>query len=721
MGRTVSPAIVAMNGGEISPLLGGRVDLEDRYPRSAFECTNYVPTPQGPITRRPGTYFVSSTRADASVRLIPFLATGDVVYILEFGENYIQFYKNYTSLSTPAAPGVAGNPFSSAFSTAFGDILIVATTYTLAQVWDLQFAQAAGVMYLTHRSHPPRVLTWFSDFVWTFDEFQISDGPYLPENTDSAATFTATAVSGTTTITGVAAVIPYINSGLGFQAGDVAQTYPPMLARLIRLRHTGTTPPSAGWAYLKTQVSPNTTRIVTATVLDEFAAITATYRWRLGVYTEYGPSFPGAVAIHGDRLFFGGTNTYPSRVDGSVVGNYSLFWPFDPDGTSQAPVASDAIAVSLPDGVDIRWMRSDPRGLIVGTSGGVFLLRANISGGALSATDPVGVVKSINHGVDSARPVQADNSIIYAQRGGSRIQELSYVFEDDGIRNKDVSLVAPHLFPGGILQLAFQSLPHSVVWVLRDDGVLIGMVYDKSQGISAWFRCELGGEFNGGVPVVETIAVIPAPSGVVDDLWMVVKRTVAGETVRYTEFISLFWRPTYVQNSAIFLDSAITYSGAATQTIAGIDHLSGATLAVLADGAVHPDVEVIGGEVTLNRAASVVQLGYPFSSRFQSVSVEAGSEIGTAQGKRKRIHALTMRLFQTLGVEVGPDFDHLTMVPFRTTGDVLGAPPPLFDGDKDVVFPQTLNNLGQICIQQTDPVPGTIVALFPQLQTGEGR
>jgi hypothetical protein len=86
--------------------------------------------------------------------------------------------------------------------------------------------------------------------------------------------------------------------------------------------------------------------------------------------------------------------------------------------------------------------------------------------------------------------------------------------------------------------------------------------------------------------------------------------------------------------------------------------------------------------VTLSRSASVVQVGYAYNSDGQSCASDAGAADGTAQGKTQRAHRITFRLHDTLGLKIGPDFDNLTPLPFRTSGDATNAAVPLFTGDK---------------------------------------
>jgi hypothetical protein len=145
--------------------------------------------------------------------------------------------------------------------------------------------------------------------------------------------------------------------------------------------------------------------------------------------------------------------------------------------------------------------------------------------------------------------------------------------------------------------------------------------------------------------------------------------------------------------------------------------LEGETLSVLADGASHPDVIVSAGSVTLTRAASVVHLGLPYASDLQTLRIEAGAQDGTAQGKTKRIHRVTVRLFKTLGLKFGPDATSLDVLPFRTSADSMGTPPALYTGDKSVNWNDGYDTEGVMYFRQDQPLPFTLLGIFPMLVT----
>jgi len=154
------------------------------------------------------------------------------------------------------------------------------------------------------------------------------------------------------------------------------------------------------------------------------------------------------------------------------------------------------------------------------------------------------------------------------------------------------------------------------------------------------------------------------------------------------------------------------------QTISGLDHLNGQSVSILADGNVAPSQTVVNGSITLDRPYSAITAGLPFTCQLQSLYIDVQGAGGTIQSKRKTIPAVTVRVQDSRGVWTGPTFDSLIEIKERTT-EPMGQPIRLFTGDQRVVLPANYNVPGQLCVQITDPVPCTVLALIPELQVGD--
>jgi hypothetical protein len=720
-----SPIQQSFNAGELSKLLFARSDVA-KYKNGLEVCYNAKPLIQGAWKNRSGTYYVAGVKTNAkSTRIVRFEFSTTQAYIIEFGDLYCRFYMDHGQIAVSGVAAyngatnyVIGDLVSSAGVNYYciaatvgnappnatywyaltGTIYEIPTPYVEADLFELSFTQSADVLYIAHQSYAPRKLSRTAHTDWTLTTIDFLDGPYLPTNAGTT-TFTLSGTTGSVTVT--ASAITGINNNTGFQTTDVG--------RLIRWKD-----PAGNWTWLQITARTNTT-VVTATIRGPNAsAATATINWRLGVWSDT-TGYPGTVAFFEDRLFWGGSTDYPQRLDGSKSGDYENYAPTGTDGTV---AADNAVAFTLNAGTVnvIRWMVDNEKGLLVGTVGGEWLVRPSTQSEALSPTN-IKAAQSDSKGSKQIQAIKAGRATLFVQRAGRKLRELAYVFEVDGFRAPDLTPLAEHITRGGLGELVYQQEPHSVVWSVRGDGALVGLTYERDQDVLGWHWHEIAGSFGSGIAVVESIAGIPEPNGTYDELWLIVKRTINGATVRHIEYMKKDFEEEDDVEDAFFVDSGLTYSGAAATVITGLDHLEGQTVSILANGATHPTKVVSGGSITLDRSATKAHIGLGYVSDGKNMPWEAGAADGTAQGKIKRPHTCFFRLHNSMGLKYGSSFAKLDEVSFRTSTDDTASPVPLFTGDKLVDWPGDYDVYGQICWRQDKPLPLTVLAVGPQLHT----
>ena len=208
-----------------------------------------------------------------------------------------------------------------------------------------------------------------------------------------------------------------------------------------------------------------------------------------------------------------------------------------------------------------------------------------------------------------------------------------------------------------------------------------------------------------------------------DLVWLVVKRTINGSAQRHVEYMTKFWETGDAIETAAYLDSSAQYSGSPATTVSGLTWLEGATVSVLADGAVHPDCTVASGAITLSWSASVVQVGLGYNSDGKTMRIEAGGAEGVAQGKFKRIHRVIFRFTESLGLQLYSDIDGTWQYvdqSFRTSADAMDEPVALFSGDKRWSWEGTWDTDGYIAWRQNQPLPSNILAVIAQMETQDG-
>jgi len=752
------------SSGELSPRLKGRMEA-DKYREAAATLKNYIPFPQGPITRRPGSVYVNEIKTSSEgARLIPFVFSATVAYQLEFGNNYIRFYKDNAQLLD-------------------GGAYEISTPYDEEEVLDLSYAQNGDIMYLAHQSFRLRKLTRLGDIEWTLEEVDYDEPNYLPFNSLSAgaqteavktATLTPAATTGNTNVTmGPDQTITAIaddgagNTNLtipnhGFVDGDsigvdggnkilldrmvtldadtdnrvvdsntikISPSFPgagydgsgfvypdiyPGAGVYVRLLQGSTW----GWAEVNDRgIVVGHLQTFNVTVVSAFGSTATAGVWRFG-----DTSNPGLVTFHEDRLVLSKYADQPQRTDLSETGNYE---DFSPTTAAGAVIDSGGISFSLAsnDVNAIQNIISGPKGLFIGTFGGEWIVRPSSQGEALTPTN-VNAKRSTTSGSSSATPVQVGNAVIFVQKTGKKIRDSIYSFQSDGFRSNDLTFISEHITKNGVTALALQREPIPTVWAIRSDGALLGLGYERLDDQAVKFgihRHEIGGagDSDGNIAEVESISVIPAADGKSDELWMIVKRYIDGDTVRYIEYLSKLYEDTdSAEDVKDGIDSVVTFtSGTATTSVTGLSHLEGEEVSVWADGAAQNPKTVASGAIELDTAASKVQVGLAYDSDVETLRFESGSANGTALGKTQRINRVGILLHKTINMEWGPDFSDLVPIIFRNASDPLGEAVPLFSGIKSETFDSDYDFENNICIRQSGPGPGTVLAIMPQMAT----
>ena len=712
--------------------------------------------PHGGASRRPGTKFVREVKTSSNfTRLIPFEFNVTQAYILEFGENYFRIHKDGGTVISGGSP------------------VEVATVYTSAQVSEIKFTQSADVMYLVHPSHPVQKITRTSHTAWTISEVNFLRGPMQDSNTTdttltannrtgsvtitaSTSTFVATDVGRLVRIHDGFAKITNFASGTSVtatvqeNADGRTELMPSYTATTVRfyegdpsstgLEHNDRMTDTAGNFIVEgfkvgqkvtiTGASNGGNNVTNALIVqvtadtilfspsvdlvDEAAGQSVTINgvleadknFSLGAFSAT-TGHPAAVSFYEQRLVFANTTAQPQTIFFSVAGSFEDF----NDGINPADaliytIGSNQVNV-------IRYLASG-RVLIVGTSGGEFAVSASGTTEPISPTNAQ-IKRQANYGSANIQPIQVGNVTMFVQRASRKIRELVYNFDEDSYQAPDLTVLAEHITESGITELAFQQEPDNVVWCVLTNGKFVGMTYRREENVVGWHEQIIGGSFGSGNAVVESVAVIPGDLNE-DEVFLVVKRTIGGATKRYIEFFSNFDFGSDVQD-AFFVDSGLTYSGSAATTISGLDHLEGQTVSILANGATHPDKTVSSGSITLDRSVTKAHIGLSYNSTLQTMRIDAGGTEGTAQGKIKRIHDITLRLFRTVGIQVGSSEADLDRIPFRSSANAMDQALPLFTGDKEVEFRGGFDNDGFIVVKQNQPLPATILAIFPRLQT----
>ncbi|EPR44580.1 hypothetical protein dsx2_1539 [Desulfovibrio sp. X2] len=224
-------------------------------------------------------------------------------------------------------------------------------------------------------------------------------------------------------------------------------------------------------------------------------------------------------------------------------------------------------------------------------------------------------------------------------------------------------------------------------------------------------RCRLRGKRADGGPDADTACEVEVVEVLSDEQARVRLRTAA---------------PPALQNAAT------PHWARLSSFLTGLSHLQGATVQVLADGMVQPEVRVGDaasapwasrawgpGEIELQRPAAVVHAGLGYVSDLSPMRPEIQDQGGTSQGRTRRVGLVWVRLHETVGLKVGPDAQRLQEIRFRSSADRMGTAVPLFSGDKRVALPGGYDPAANVLVRQDQPLPMTVLGLIMELEVME--
>jgi hypothetical protein len=408
-------------------------------------------------------------------------------------------------------------------------------------------------------------------------------------------------------------------------------------------------------------------------------------------------NYPGVVSFHEQRMILANTILNPQTFYASGLAAFDYYRASFPPQEDQAFSYKLSFRRSAP---ILHSLALDE--LLFFTSAGVFRIADDGDGFTPTTVRAVHVAAIGSH--ELAKP-QADgvNILFPADRGG-HLYMLEPVDTKAGYKPTNLSITAAHIIEGkDWVQTAMARAPYPIWYGLRDDGTIAALTFMPEQEVFAWHTHSLPGAF------VESIAVVP--EGANDSLYVISRRTISSNEVRYIERIE----PHYFGNDqaeAFFVDSGITYRGDETDAISGLDHLEGEDVMVLADGRVLGPYTVTSGAITLDTAASVVHVGLQYESRVETLPLAYDDEKGFGLGVLKNVSQVWLRLKKALGLLAGVSFETEDLFPLvEDAEEELGEVPALRNGTEEVDVHGVWGEDTTICLFNDQPLPFTVTGL----------
>lgn len=690
--------------------------------------------PYGLIMNRPGSLFKAEVKDSSRfTRLLEFIFNENDAFIIEMGHLYFRFYT--------LGAQVAG-PYE------------VAHTYTEDELPDIHISQKNDVIDICHPDHPPATLTRIAANNWVLADETFIGGPVQDTNT-TATTITPSADTGNgITLTASTSI---------FQAGHVGSTWrvkggyvdivaytsgTVVTANVQAGGNLGTGPGAttdwaeaawsdvAGWPatvtyherrrwYARTVTQPQTQWASKPFIYDDFTVgandddalnltlatdLASDIKWMSSGTTlatgTFGGEFITSSGATGVSITpsnanatrhtgWGSENIQPKKIGSAVyyvqrgytkIRELFYFWDVDTYKSVDMTVLSDHITESgirdiayqqnpdptlwcvRNDGQIATFVREEDQGVKAWTrqvTDGSYESVAVIPS-ALGPYDEVWVVvkRTINGSVK--RYVEKFTSPLFPTR-----QEDMF-FVDCG--------------------LAYKSYDQTTAKTLTLSALTGAITATSSVGHFA------------ANDVGQRLRAIDANGNMVGEM-------------KITGYTS----PTIVTGVSTYNFSALGYAankwGVSVDVISGLSHLEAKEVSILADGAVQSRKTVSTGSITLDRDAFELSIGLPYTSKIKTLSAEAGAADGTAQGKKKRIFQLGLRVYRTLGIKVGGSLDKMFIITLRDPQTQMGTPEDLVTGIlPNIRFTGGWVYEGTVIIVQDNPLPMAILDIMPILK-----
>ena len=444
---------------------------------------------------------------------------------------------------------------------------------------------------------------------------------------------------------------------------------------------------------------------------------TATATSSLGPTSSGNPTVPAFVQ---QRLVLAGAPGAPQTFHMSQPGRYFNFDITEPAAADNA-ITGTLVSSTLN---SIKSIVGSATGMLILTDKGSWVVNGGSGGSAITPSAIVANPQSFV-GANDVPPIVANYDILYVQSKGSGVRDLAYNIYFNVFTGTDISVLSSHLFYGyNILEWGWAELPFYMAWAVRDDGQMLTLTFLKEQEFIGWTHHLTT---NGLFKSVCTVTESTASAGNVDAVYTVVERVINGHTVKYIERFAERAFPNGVAD-AWCVDAGLQYTGSATTSFQGAEHLAGQTVTGLADGQIiTPFVMPTNGQFTLPTPASKVTIGLAYTCKLQTLALELGEP--SVQGKVKKITAVDVRVSQTLGLTIGNDFNN--QVPMKDlvrgnvssmlTGQAVQVVTDLVTGDAKTWLSPTYTIPGQYCITQPNPYPATVLGVFPTYTVGDDR
>lgn len=587
----------SLAGGELAPALRARAD-QVKYATGLRTCRNFRVMKHGGVSNRAGfQYLATGKTVGKRVRLFRFKFSNSQTYALELGDRYMRVYRLGAAVLATATLGAwsnlttyqvgdvvtrSGNTYAAndinvnkdpigGFGPIYWQLLTNgiyerSMPFLDTELADIKYTQSGDIVTMTHQTYGVVDVQRTDHARWSLNNIFTAVIANIGTPTTAFASGGAGGNEYHYKVTAIKEETYEESLPEGASQGGAALAAP-----------TEAAPHSLTWLAVTGAAAYNVYKGTTDGAFGFIAQVIGLgYKDRGLVVPDYSiappqsrpassafanpGNFPGAVSYFQQRLCLARTINNPRTVWASRSGtrnNLLISYPQQENDSIMFTLVGTSEVLHLMD-IDTRF--------IVFTVDGEYVIEGD-SEGILTPAQPNPRQFGYN-GSSAVQPIVVDKTALYVQARGNIVRDLRHeVSSTDGrttYRGRDLCIFSEHLFSRyTILDMDYQQVPDSIVWIVRSDGVLLGLTYLPDQEIWGWHHHDTDG-------FVESVCVVP--EGNEDILYLVVRRTIGGVDYRYIE--RMHTRVvTNVKTDAFFVDAGLTYDGrnttATTMTLSG--------------------------------------------------------------------------------------------------------------------------------------------------------
>jgi hypothetical protein len=446
---------------------------------------------------------------------------------------------------------------------------------------------------------------------------------------------------------------------------------------------------------------------------------------------------PAALGFYQQRLALGGASGEPATVKLSATDDWANF--DEPVGPFIAPDMPLEFTFASSSVENIRQLVALHR-LLVMTDSGIWTLGP--SDGSDGFSTSAEFKKESDVGCSKLQALRAEGAVLYVPTTGRGVRAIAP--GQGGLVFEDASWSAEHIFKGAYStktakSWCYEGEPRGILWCVLSDGSWCSTTR-TGQGRWAWSRHFTGGvrhllpdeagseeSFEVENSVISACALRRASR---TDVFLAVARRGGTYLERMTERDT----PTDVYNAdstggedfaldsyVLFTDKALRTNAITEYELNGLQHLKGFEVYVVSPGnpTQGPYIVDSAGNVTVQAVRNSNQynglaclaVGLKFTCDLELLDVAPGTL------NQKTLTRVGFEVKAAPGLEVGEDFDHLTIVRERNVSDgyaVTSAATSVLD-----VRPKgSWRSTGRAVLRQSNPKPVTVYGVTREIENG---